>query len=68
MTAHPIMAELRAERRARGITQAELARRSGYAHNAVCQWERGERKIFAHALSDIANALGLDLKLDRKTP
>ena len=66
MKAHPIMDELRAERRARGITQAELARRSGHAHNAICQWERGDRKIFLHSLDDLAGALGFTLNLDRR--
>lgn len=66
MTTHPIMAELRAERLARGITQLELARRSGYCHNAICEFERGKRKIFLHALTDIADAMGLTINLDRK--
>lgn len=62
------MAELRAERRARGITQAELAKRSGYHTNAIGEFERGTRRCFDAALFDIASALGFDLKLDRKAP
>ena len=68
MSAHPIMRELRDERKARGITLEELARRSGYGRSAICEWELGSRKIFVHALEDIANAMGLTIALDRKAP
>ena len=59
----PIMAELVARRRACGLTQLELARRSGYANNHICNWERGHKRIYLHQAQDIANAMGLRITI-----
>lgn len=61
------MAELRSERRARRMTQAELGKRAGYHKNAIGEFELGRRRVFIHALDDMATALGLTLKFDRKS-
>jgi transcriptional regulator with XRE-family HTH domain len=70
MKTHPIMEEMRAEREARGITQAELGKRAGYHPNCIGEFERGTRRGFVfslYALSNMANALGLEIKIDRKS-
>jgi len=68
MNAIPIMHELRAKRRSRGITQAEIARRAGYAEDTIRRWERGKQKIYLQALNDLANAIGLvvTIRFERK--
>lgn len=59
---HPI-AEYR---RARGLTQAELAQLVGVTTHAVQQWEAAGRLPRARVLPKLAEALGLEpLTLDR---
>lgn len=58
---------IREARRARGMTQAELARRVGISASYLNLIERNRRGIAGKRLSDIAEALGLGLaELDGK--
>ncbi len=49
--------ELRARRRALGLTQAELAAALGIAANTIARWERGARQIGSPALGGGKNRL-----------
>lgn len=63
-------AQLRAARRARGLTQAELAERAGVSRNFVVQVERGQRRgAELDRVLALVRALGLELALlDRPRP
>lgn len=60
---HPLMAELLAHRRAKRITAAELSRRSGYSINTINHYSCGRGRPSAQLLADLANAIGLELRL-----
>jgi len=53
----------RAMRKQRGLTQAELAERTGQAQAYVSAIERGSRDVRASTLSLLAAALGCELML-----
>ncbi len=55
--------DLRSARNSRGLTQAELANRSGLPRLKVIQVERGEASVSIGAYADIAAALGQALTL-----
>ncbi len=56
-------ARLRGLREARGLTQEQLAERSGLSANAVGALERGERRRpYPHTLQVLAEALGLSAR------
>ena len=46
-------------RKARGMSQAELARHLGVDQTMVSKYERGQRRIYVDALETIAQALGV---------
>lgn len=48
-------------RRTSGLTQAELARRSGLQSSVLSAYERGRRQPSVSALARIARAAGLEL-------
>ncbi|HEV7586427.1 MAG TPA: helix-turn-helix transcriptional regulator [Solirubrobacteraceae bacterium] len=50
-------------RRQAGITQAELARRSGMPGSVLSAYEHGRRQPSVAALARIAKAAGLELRL-----
>jgi transcriptional regulator with XRE-family HTH domain len=50
-------------RRQAGITQAELARRSGMAGSVLSAYEHGRRQPSVAALARIATSAGLELRL-----
>lgn len=50
-------------RRASGLSQAELARRSGLQASVLSAYEHGHRQPSVAALSRIASAAGLELRL-----
>lgn len=60
---HPLMAEFNAQRRARKVTVKELARRSGYSIHTINHYSRGCGRPSAQMLADLANAIGLELRL-----
>lgn len=53
---------LRAQRRARGISQPELARRADLSLSAVKAYERGERHPSREALASIIDAVGMPVE------
>jgi len=57
-----IGSELRAARKAQGLSLRELARRSGITHRAAAYWEAKERlELNGHAVQRMAKALGIAL-------
>lgn len=46
----------------KGISQAELAKKIGVTHSAVCFWENGKRNVKLDTLVKISNALGCHLE------
>lgn len=59
---------IRRARRRRGITQAELARRSGVAVSTLSLYENGRREPSVVILGRLLRALGLDLTIDDAVP
>ena len=53
-----ILARLRMER---GLTQAQLAEMTGFPHQYISRWERGERNPGAKALIKLAAALNCQI-------
>ena len=60
---NPIVVGLRDARRQQGLTQEELAARSGYGVTSLSFWERGLRQPGLQSLTDWAATLGLELSL-----
>ena len=46
-----------------GLSQYDLGLIAGYPANSISQWERGERAPNLRKFIDLANAVGLELKL-----
>ncbi len=57
---------LRKERVKKGITQEELARRSGFTRIAVSYWENEQKKITLQNADRLLKALGVQLTIGRK--
>ena len=55
-----IGAYLAKERKAKKITQAQLADQLGVTKAAVSNWERGKRTIYADQMLECCDRLGLD--------
>ncbi len=53
------MYRMRHERLARGLSQAELARRSGLNASTICQAEAGRFRLYPSQLGKLAQALGV---------
>lgn len=53
---------IRKYRKAKGLTQAELAKKLGSAQYVITNYERGLRRPSADKLPDIAKALGVPLE------
>jgi transcriptional regulator with XRE-family HTH domain len=60
----PAMAEARRLRESKGVTQAELSRRAGYALMSVHRWDSGRAHPSVHAFSTYLEALGLRIKIE----
>ena len=63
---HPIIAQLRMERRGQQITQLMLSEITGYHRNQFNQYETGRHSPKLETLEDWADALGFELKLVKK--
>lgn len=55
------LSHLRAARKAKGLTQAQLAERLGETQSFVSKCERGERRIDAIELRAFCQAIGISL-------
>jgi transcriptional regulator with XRE-family HTH domain len=51
-----------------GLTQKQLAERSGLSQNAVSQWESGIREPSWGAILALADALGVDCRAFQEPP
>jgi len=58
-TTRRVLHRLRLLRRARGISQAELAQRLGISQNAYCRIENGKRELTVARLIALSHALGV---------
>ncbi len=54
-----VLLRIRMLRRARGFSQAELARRLGISQNAYCRIENGKRELSVARFIALSNALGV---------
>jgi transcriptional regulator with XRE-family HTH domain len=63
MPLDPLSADFRAMRKRRGLTQAELALRSGLPRAKIIQIEKGEAGVSIGAYAAVATALGAALTL-----
>jgi transcriptional regulator with XRE-family HTH domain len=61
----PLAEQIRAQS---GLSQAELARRAGFPRSVVNAYVQGTREPGVEAISRLAAAAGLELKLDRRRP
>jgi transcriptional regulator with XRE-family HTH domain len=61
-----LIQQLRHLRICQGMTQEQLAAKSGYYRNDIVRWENGVYDVKAQPLSDIAQALGYDIVLRAK--
>lgn len=66
--AAPLGADVRARRRALGISQADAAALAGVSERFVRSVERGKRSVQLDALSRLLDALGLDLRAEVRRP
>jgi transcriptional regulator with XRE-family HTH domain len=64
---HPIVTELRNERIRQGLTLDRLGEMSGYARTHIGVIETGHQGCRIEIACDLAQALGMALKLERKT-
>ena len=53
---------LRIKREQAGLNQPELAEKLGVSKVAVHQWETGKRNMYAKALSNYCDALGITIE------
>jgi transcriptional regulator with XRE-family HTH domain len=60
---NPLFAQLVAERKRVGMTQAAMARRTGYSRTTLQWWENGRSCPNIDALQDYAAALGFTVTL-----
>ena len=59
----PIINELREQRAKQRVKLADLAKRGGYLEHQVSSWERGEHIPSLANFCNLANVLGLQVKL-----
>jgi transcriptional regulator with XRE-family HTH domain len=56
-----IQKAIRAERARLGISQADLAKRLGWSRSRVAALETGARRVYAHELPELCEALEIEL-------
>ena len=64
---HPLMLELREIVIGQPVKQEMLAERAGYTSCAVSEWFSGRRTPRIHSITDLANALGYDVVLVKRS-
>lgn len=57
---------IRSERIKRGITQAELAKKSGFTREAVSYWENGHKSISLENADKLADTLSIEIIIGAK--
>jgi len=65
MKSHPVMEELRKERIRRRISLEKLGEKAGYNPCHIWCLETGKSRAKIDIVSDLAQALGMKLKLER---
>lgn len=58
--------QLRTIREERGLSTRELAERTGLAHSHIVRIENGKYNLRIDTLNTIADALGAEIKIDKK--
>lgn len=61
---HPLLARLIETRKARGVTQTEIATRTGMSKAAICEMEHGYHEPRMRTFIGYAEALGFDVLPD----
>lgn len=65
---HPLMAEARRIREAKGITQGALGARAGFDLKCVNRWENGWNQPSLAAFEMLLESLGCHLTIERIEP
>lgn len=63
---HPIIEHMRKTRKNLGMSLDELGERSGYSGPHICAMEKGRINAKISMISDVAQALGFKIVLDKK--
>lgn len=56
---------LRENRKQRGISQSELAKKAGFTKRAIQYWEKGEKSISLENADRLLTALGVEIKIGK---
>lgn len=64
---HPIIETLHNERKNRKLSLAKLSKILGYCDDVIGSWERGDTTKPLQRLTDWAEGLGFELKLEKKS-
>lgn len=56
---------LRENRKQRGISQSELAKKSGFTKRAIQYWEKGKKSISLENADRLLTALGVEIKIGK---
>lgn len=54
---------LRENRKQRGISQSELAKKAGFTKRAIQYWEKGEKSISLENVDKLLKALGVQITI-----
>lgn len=65
---HPVAVKLRTRRKALGLSQAQVAAKTGYSAKTVKNWESGHGVPTLRSLIDWCEALDVALTLTTKEP
>lgn len=63
---HPVMIQLRQIRRARKLTQTEIAKRIGVETPSICHWEKGSKLPLMFNFLCWTEALGVEIEVKEK--
>jgi transcriptional regulator with XRE-family HTH domain len=65
---HPVAVKLRARRKALGLSQSNVAAKTGYSAKTIKNWENGHGVPTMRSLIDWCEALGMSLTIAAKEP